>query len=138
MHIPSTRILFALAYDRGEEYDPTMPVAPDLLEAMSLVDRARPVIGEDGPYERAPPAPADERDPGLVLGRGRDLGAVGGGRAAVRLTHPFTGSSAATNSGARATNRSMRRLTGDGSAVALSPAGLPRFTTTPSKEVTCR
>ena len=53
MHTPSTRILFALAYDRGEEYDPTMPVAPDLLEAMSLVDRARPVIGEDGPYERA-------------------------------------------------------------------------------------
>ena len=26
MHTPSTRILSALAYDRGEEYDPTDPV----------------------------------------------------------------------------------------------------------------
>ena len=51
MHTLSTRTLFALAYEHGEEYDPTMPVAPDLLEAMSLVERARPVIGEDGPYE---------------------------------------------------------------------------------------
>ena len=53
MHTPSTRTLFALAYDRGEEYDPTMPVAPDLLEVMSLVERAQPVIGDDGPYEKA-------------------------------------------------------------------------------------
>ena len=53
MHTLSTRILFALAYDRGEEYDPAEPIAPDLLEAMSLVEQARPVIGEDGPYERA-------------------------------------------------------------------------------------
>jgi hypothetical protein len=30
-----------------------MPVAPDVIEAMSLVERARRVIGEDGPYERA-------------------------------------------------------------------------------------
>jgi hypothetical protein len=53
MHTPSTRILSALAYDRGEEYDPAEPVAPDLLEALSLVEQARPVIGEDGSYERA-------------------------------------------------------------------------------------
>jgi hypothetical protein len=53
MHTPSTRILSALAYDRGEEYDPAEPVAPDLLDALSLVEQARPVIGEDGPYERA-------------------------------------------------------------------------------------
>jgi hypothetical protein len=53
MHTPSTRILSALADDRGEEYDPAEPVAPDLLEALSLVEQARPVIGEDGPYERA-------------------------------------------------------------------------------------
>jgi hypothetical protein len=53
MHTPSARILSALAYDRGEEYDPAEPVAPDLLEALSLVEQARPVIGEDGPYERA-------------------------------------------------------------------------------------
>ena len=53
MHTLSTRTLSALAYDRGEEYDPAEPVAPDLMEALSLVERARPVIGEDGPYERA-------------------------------------------------------------------------------------
>jgi hypothetical protein len=53
MHTPSTRILSAFAYDRGEEYDPAEPVAPDLLETLSLVEQARPVIGDDGPYERA-------------------------------------------------------------------------------------
>ena len=53
MHTPSTRILSALAYDRGEDYDPADPVCPDLLEALLLVEQARPVIGEDGPYERA-------------------------------------------------------------------------------------
>ena len=53
MHTLSTRILSALAYDRGEEYDPAQQVMPDLLEALSLVEQARPVIGEDGPYERA-------------------------------------------------------------------------------------
>ena len=34
MHTLSTRILSALAYDRGEEYDPAEPLAPDLLEAL--------------------------------------------------------------------------------------------------------
>ena len=53
MHTPSTRMLPALAYDRGEEYDPAQPVCPDVLELLSLVERARPLIGEDGPYERA-------------------------------------------------------------------------------------
>ena len=53
MHTPSTRILSALAYDRGEEYDPAELITPDLLEALSLVEQARPVIGEDGPYEQA-------------------------------------------------------------------------------------
>jgi hypothetical protein len=53
MHTLSTRTLSALAYDRGEEYDPADPVCPHLLEALSLMERARPVIGEDGPYERA-------------------------------------------------------------------------------------
>jgi len=61
MHTLSTRTLFALAYDRGEEYDPTTPVCPDLLEAMSLVERARPVIGEDGPYDRARQRQRDRR-----------------------------------------------------------------------------
>ena len=53
MHTPSTRILSAIAYDRGEEYDPAEVITPGLLEALSLVEQARPVIGEDGPYERA-------------------------------------------------------------------------------------
>jgi hypothetical protein len=53
MHSLSTRTLSALAYDRGEEYDPSQPIAPDVLETLSLVEHAAPMIGEDGPYERA-------------------------------------------------------------------------------------
>jgi hypothetical protein len=53
MHTLSTRTLSALAYERGEEYDPSQPVAPDLLDTLSLVEQARPIVGEDGPYEKA-------------------------------------------------------------------------------------
>jgi len=53
MHTLSTRTLSALAYDRGEEYDPSQPIATDLLETLSLTEHAVPVIGADGPYERA-------------------------------------------------------------------------------------
>jgi hypothetical protein len=53
MHTLSTRTLSALAYDRGEEYDPSQSIPPELLEALSLVEHAAPMIGEDGPYERA-------------------------------------------------------------------------------------
>ena len=53
MHTLSTRTLTALAYERGEEYDPSQPIAAELLETLSLVEHAAPVIGEDGPYERA-------------------------------------------------------------------------------------
>jgi hypothetical protein len=53
MHTPSTRTMLALAYERGEEYDPSEPIAPDLLETLSLVEHAVPVIGDDGPYEKA-------------------------------------------------------------------------------------
>ena len=86
MHTPSTRILSALAYDRGEEYDPAEPVTPDLLEALSLVEQARPVIGEDGPYERARQRRRERRRaangiPDVVLGRGPDRRAVGDRRA---------------------------------------------------------
>jgi hypothetical protein len=62
MYTPSTRILSALAYDRGEEYDPTELITPDLLEALSMVEQARPVIGEDGPYERARQRRRERRD----------------------------------------------------------------------------
>ena len=53
MHTLSTRTLSAFACDRGEEYDPERPIAPELLETLSPVEHAAPVIGEDGPYERA-------------------------------------------------------------------------------------
>ena len=53
MHTLSTRTLSALAFDRGEEYDPAEPIPSDLLETRSLVEHARPVIGESGPFERA-------------------------------------------------------------------------------------
>ena len=52
MHTLSTRTLSAIAFDRGEEYDPAMSVCPDLLETLSLIEHARPVVGEDGPWER--------------------------------------------------------------------------------------
>jgi len=54
MHTPSTRILSALAYDCGfEDYDPADPVCLELVQALSLVEHATPVIGDEGPYERA-------------------------------------------------------------------------------------
>jgi hypothetical protein len=53
MRTPSTRILSALVYERGQEYDPSQPIAPELLETLSLVEHAQPVIGEPGPFERA-------------------------------------------------------------------------------------
>ena len=53
MHTPSTRILSALAYERGEEFDPEMALTPDLLDALSLIEQARPIVGDDGPYELA-------------------------------------------------------------------------------------
>jgi hypothetical protein len=53
MHTLSTRTLSALAFDRGEEYDPAMSVAPDLLDTLALIEHAAPVLGEEGPYERA-------------------------------------------------------------------------------------
>jgi hypothetical protein len=53
MNTLSTRTLSALAYDRGDEYDPSQPIAAELLETLSLAEHAVPVLGEDGPYERA-------------------------------------------------------------------------------------
>jgi hypothetical protein len=54
MHTLSTRTLSALAYERGEEYDPSQPpVTPELMDELALVERARPIIGDDGPYDKA-------------------------------------------------------------------------------------
>ena len=50
---PSTRVLSALAFDRGEEYDPAEPICPDLLQDLAVLEHASPVIGEEGPFERA-------------------------------------------------------------------------------------
>jgi hypothetical protein len=50
---PAGQALSALAYDRGEDYDTSQPIAADLLETLSLVQHAGPVIGEAGSYELA-------------------------------------------------------------------------------------
>ena len=53
MHTLSTRTLSALAYDRGEEYDPSLPpITSDEIDALALVEHAHPIIGEPGDYER--------------------------------------------------------------------------------------
>ena len=53
MHTPSTRILSALAYDCGEEYDPTDPVCPGWSTRCRWPSTPLRSIGDDGPYERA-------------------------------------------------------------------------------------
>jgi hypothetical protein len=53
MHALSTRTLVALAYDRGEEYDPGQPLCLSLLDDLELAALAAPVIGDDGPFELA-------------------------------------------------------------------------------------
>jgi hypothetical protein len=53
MHTLSTRTLSALAFDRGEEYDPGQPPCPRFLDDLGMADLASPVIGEEGPYEQA-------------------------------------------------------------------------------------
>jgi hypothetical protein len=46
-------MLVALAYDRGEEYDPGQPACPALIDDLERAALAGPVIGEEGPYEQA-------------------------------------------------------------------------------------
>jgi len=53
MHTPSTRILSALAYDFGREYDPTDPVCQALTDAVMQSEHATRIVGDDGPYEKA-------------------------------------------------------------------------------------
>jgi hypothetical protein len=53
MHTPSTRILSALAYDLGREYDPSDPVCQALTDAAMQTEHATPIVGDDGPYEKA-------------------------------------------------------------------------------------
>jgi hypothetical protein len=53
MQTLSTRVLSSLAFDRGEEYDPAQPICPSLLENLTLLEHAGPMIAEEGPCERA-------------------------------------------------------------------------------------
>ena len=53
MHTPSTRILSALAYDAGLEFDPTDPVCLALADALMQSEHATRIVGDDGPYELA-------------------------------------------------------------------------------------
>jgi hypothetical protein len=43
MHMPSTRALCAMAFDRGEEFDPGQLPPPSLLEELALGASARPI-----------------------------------------------------------------------------------------------
>lgn len=62
MHTLSTRTLSALAYERGEEYDPSLPpITPAAIEELALFERARPIVGEPGDYERHRQAERERR-----------------------------------------------------------------------------
>jgi len=52
MHTPSTRALCAMAFDRGEEFDPGQPPAPSLLDDLALGASARPIMHGLSPSER--------------------------------------------------------------------------------------
>jgi hypothetical protein len=52
MRSPSTRTLSALAFDRGEDYDPAQPLPTALLDDLELVAHAAPIVGDAGPVER--------------------------------------------------------------------------------------
>lgn len=52
MRTPSTRTLAALAYERGEEFDPAVVPTPALVEWLSAASAAAPIVSGPGPYER--------------------------------------------------------------------------------------
>jgi hypothetical protein len=53
MPVPSPRMLSALAYERGEEFDPGMPaLTAALVEELSLIGGARPIECELSALER--------------------------------------------------------------------------------------
>jgi len=52
MHSLSTRTLSALAFDRGEEYDPGQPLAESLLADLELSAGAQPILTDVSPTER--------------------------------------------------------------------------------------
>jgi hypothetical protein len=52
MRTLSTRTLAALAYERGEEFDPAATPTPALVEWLSAASAAAPIVSGPGPYER--------------------------------------------------------------------------------------
>ena len=52
MQTPSMRFVAALAYERGEEFDPALMPTPELVANIGVAGAAMPVIGEPGSYER--------------------------------------------------------------------------------------
>ena len=52
MQTPSMRFVAALAYERGEEFDPALMPPPELVEDLGTAGAAMPLVGEPGSYER--------------------------------------------------------------------------------------
>jgi hypothetical protein len=52
MHTLSTRTLSALAFDRGEEYDPGQPLSDSVLADLALCAGAQPILTDISPVER--------------------------------------------------------------------------------------
>jgi hypothetical protein len=52
MRTPSIRTLAALAYERGEEFDPALTPTPTLMEYLVAASAAAPIASGPGPYER--------------------------------------------------------------------------------------
>jgi hypothetical protein len=52
MRTPSIRTLAALAYERGEEFDPALTPTPALMEYLVAASAAAPIVSGPGSYER--------------------------------------------------------------------------------------
>ena len=107
MHTLSTRTLSALAYDRGEEYDPAEPVAPDLLEAPAVLGVEQ--ITVDGAVVRTTMKTASEKQWSLARELRRRLtealesagitAHITGTRGFVRPRHPSSDSASSADPG---------------------------------------
>ena len=73
MHCVSTRAMAALAYERGEEFDPAMMPTPELVEDLGSAMGAMPLIVRARLLRAPPPTRARAADAfpraRLVLGR---------------------------------------------------------------------
>jgi hypothetical protein len=52
MRTPSTRTLAALAYERGEEFDPSLWLSPALIDYLADAERACRPVAAPSAYER--------------------------------------------------------------------------------------